>query len=320
MNMQSDAIGALSQNLAAPMTISATTRFWYSVRRELWEHRSLYLAPLVIAGLFLLAYTVGEIHGGVHNVGITVGAQPLPQAGVDVPPGPHRAHFVGPYTFASYVLMGIFMIVSIFYSLDALYSERRDRSVLFWKSLPVSDSITVLAKASIPLILLPLFTFVLTVVTQWLMLLIDSASTLAHGESVAALWGNVHLFQMAGMLFFHLLAVHGLEMAPLYCWLLLVSAWARRAPLLWAALTPLSIILAEKIAFNTHYFSSLLKFLVGSGMDTVPFTEGGDMNMAALHAADVGQFFLNPGLWCGLVVAALMLAATIRVRRSREPI
>jgi ABC-2 type transport system permease protein len=319
MNMQSDAIGTISQNVAAPTTISAATRFWFSVRRELWEHRSLYIAPLVIAVLFLLAYTVGEMHGGLHNVGITVGSGQA-QVGGGPMRGAHGAHFVGPYTFASYVLMGIFMILSIFYSLDTLYSERRDRSILFWKSLPVSDSITVLAKASIPLILLPLFIFVLTVVTQWVMLLIDSASTLAHGESIAALWSNVHLFQMAGMLFFHLLAVHGLEMAPLYCWLLLVSAWARRAPLLWAALTPLSIILAEKIAFNTHYFSSLLKFLVGSGMDTVPFTEGGDMNMATLHAADVGQFFLNPGLWCGLVVAALMLLATIRVRHSREPI
>jgi ABC-2 type transport system permease protein len=319
MNMQSDAIGSISQNVAAPTTISAATRFWFSVRRELWEHRSLYIAPLVIAGLFLLAYTVGEMHAGVHNFGITVGSSPMPQPGVNVQEA-HAAHVVGPYTFASYVLMGIFMILSIFYSLDTLYSERKDRSILFWKSLPVSDTITVLAKASIPLILLPLFIFALTVVTQWVMLLIDSASALAHGESVAALWSNVHLFQMAGMLFFHLLAVHGLEMAPLYCWLLLVSAWARRAPLLWAALTPLSIILAEKIAFNTHYFSSLLKFLVGSGMDTVPFTEGGDMNMAALHAADVGQFFLNPGLWCGLVVAALMLAATIRMRHSREPI
>src|ERR1700760_131044 len=106
MNMQSDAIGALSQNLAAPMTISATTRFWYSVRRELWEHRSLYLAPLVIAGLFLLAYTVGEMHGGIHNVSFATSDGPM-QPGPNPMGGVHRAHVVGPYTFASYVLMGI---------------------------------------------------------------------------------------------------------------------------------------------------------------------------------------------------------------------
>ena len=59
----------------------------------------------------------------------------------------------------------------MFYCLDALYGERRDRSILFWKSLPVSDLTTVLSKASIPIVVLPLLTFAVTVATQLIMLL-----------------------------------------------------------------------------------------------------------------------------------------------------
>ncbi len=128
-------------------------------------------------------------------------------------------------------------IVGIFYCLDALHGERRDRSILFWKSLPVSDLTTVLSKASIPLVVLPLLAFV-----DHRRHAVDHAaaeqpwSCWASGLSVATLWTHLPLFQMSLMLLYHLLAVHGLWYAPIYGWLLLVSGWARRAPFLWACL------------------------------------------------------------------------------------
>ena len=88
-------------------------------------------------------------------------------------------------------------VVGVFYCLDALHGERRDRSILFWKSLPVSDLTTVLSKASIPLVVLPLLTFAITVVTQWIMLLLSSAVLLGSGLSVATLWTQLSLFQMS---------------------------------------------------------------------------------------------------------------------------
>ena len=97
----------------------------------------------------------------------------------------------------------------MFYCLDALHGERRDRSILFWKSLPVSDLTTVLSKASIPLVILPLLTFAITVATQLIMLLLSSAVLLASGLSVATLWTQLSLFQMSLMLLYHLVTVHG---------------------------------------------------------------------------------------------------------------
>src|SRR5437667_12885543 len=126
---------------------------YWSVRRELWEHRSIYIAPLAGAAVFLLAFLTALTLSPAHR------HEPL-----DIP-----------YEFAAALIMGTGFIVGIFYSLDALYGERRDRSILFWKSLPVSDLTTVFSKFAIPLLISPLLSFAIAVVTQFVMLLLSSA-------------------------------------------------------------------------------------------------------------------------------------------------
>jgi ABC-2 type transport system permease protein len=305
MNTQSEAMASLEANVTVPVVIPASRRLYWSVRRELWENRAIYIAPLAVAALILVAFLIGAIHPPVKM-----------RDAMALDPMQHQDLVEQPYTFAAFLLMGTTLIVAMFYCLEALYSERRDRSILFWKSLPVSDLTTVLAKLSIPLVILPLATFAITIVTQWIMLLLSSALMLARGQSVAALWSHLPLFQMSLMLFFHVVAIHGLQFAPVYSWVLLVSSWARRAPLLWAVLPPLAIGVAEKIAFNTSHFAALLGYLLGGGPEIVT----GKMQMLPLTPLAVGEFFINPGLWIGLAVAAAFLAAAVRLRRYREPI
>ncbi len=309
MNTPSEALreSPLESHLVTPAVIPASRRFYWSVRREFWENRSLYLAPLGVGALFLLGFLIRMIHLPAQMRGAS-SLNPMQQ----------QELFEQPYTFAALLFMGVIFVVSVFYSLDALYGERRDRSILFWKSLPVSDLTTVLAKASIPLLLLPLLAVVLTVVTQLLMLLLSSVVLLASGLSVAMLWSHLPLVQMWLMVFFHMVGVHGLWLAPVYCWMLLVSGWARRAPLLWAVLPPLAIGMAEKIAFNTSHFAAMLGRRFGGGPEDVPFTAG-HMVMAPLTGPGLSKFLLSPGLWTGLVVAALFIAAAVRLRRYREP-
>jgi ABC-2 type transport system permease protein len=305
MNTQSDALSPLEANVTVPVMIPATRRLYWSVRRELWENRAIYLGPLAVAALFLLGFLISAIHPP---------AQMRDAMALD--PMRHQELIQQPYTFLAFFLMAISFIVSIFYCLDALHGERRDRSILFWKSLPVSDLITVLAKASVPVLIVPLVTFAVTLFTQWIMLLLSSAVVLARGQSVATLWSHLPLFQMSLMLLFHLVAVHGLQLAPIYAWMLLVSGWARRAPLLWAVLPPLAIGVAEKVAFNTHHFASLLGYLFGGA----PEIATGKMAMAPLTLSALGEFVTYPGLWIGLAIAAAFLAAAVRLRRYREPI
>ena len=199
---------------------------YWSVQRELWESRSIYIAPLAVAGLILFGFLISTFH--------------LPgkmRAALTLDPMQQHALLTQPYDFAALLIMATTFVVAVFYCLDALHGERRDRSILFWKSLPVSDLTTVLSKASIPLVVLPLLTFAITVVTQWIMLLMSSAVLLGSGLSVATLWTQLSLSQMWLVLLYHLVAVHALWYAPIFGWLLLVSAWARRAAILWAALT-----------------------------------------------------------------------------------
>jgi ABC-2 type transport system permease protein len=305
MNTQSEATMPLEANITVPVVIPASRRLYWSVRRELWENRSIYIAPLAVAAVFLVAFLIGAIHPPV-KMRDTMALDPVM----------HQDLVEQPYTFAAFLLMGTTIFVAMFYCLEALYSERRDRSILFWKSLPVSDFITVLAKLSVPLVILPFVTFAVTIVTQWIMLLLSSALMLARGQSLAPLWSHLPLFQMSLMMLFHIVAIHGLQFAPVYSWMLLVSSWARRAPLLWAVLPPLAIGVAEKIAFHTSYFAALLGYLLGGGPEVVT----GKMEMLPLTPGAVGQFLLNPGLWIGLAIAAAFLAAAVRLRRYREPI
>jgi ABC-2 type transport system permease protein len=264
--------------------------FW-QVRRELWENRSIYLAPLIVAAVIALA-SFGAVR---HNL----------------KPDNLASH----EELVGGILMGTTLLVAIFYCLDALYGERRDRSVLFWKSMPVSDWTAVLSKMAVPMVVLPVVTFVLAIVTQVIMLLAASAYLSMHGRSAAALWQLPWLQMTSGMLY-HLVTVHSLYYAPIFGWLLLVSAWAKRQPFLWAFLPLAAIGVIEKIVFNTTLFAMTLGSRISGGMDG-PDAKGGMMMLWPSHPF---EFVTMPGLWIGLVVAAICVAAAVRLRRHRDPI
>jgi ABC-2 type transport system permease protein len=298
MDSQSNAIpGTDIQSRAAAPAMPATMRcLYWSIKRELWENRSIYIAPLIVAGLVLLGHAIGMMHG--ISGGITTTS-------------PTRTVLLSHYDVAENLIMGTTLLVAVFYCLDALYGERRDRSILFWKSMPVSDHVTVLAKASIPLVVIPLVTFGLTVATQAIMFLLGTIfGSRVSGPSVHPPLLHDLLGNWLGLLY-HLVAIHSLWYAPFFGWLLLASAWARRAVFLWAVLPPLGIGILERLVFGTSYFGQMMKdrFLgpMGSNMHSMT------------HVTPV-EFLASPGLWIGLGVAAAFLASAIQVRRYRGPV
>jgi len=283
-----------------PTTVSATRPFYWSVRRELWENRSIYIVPLAVAAIMLLGFLIASIG---RAMSLTDPAQRV-------------AVLSEPNDFAALLIMGTTFVVSIFYCLDALHGERRDRSILFWKSLPISDLTTVLSKASIPLVVLPLLTFAIIVATQLIMLLLGSAVLRGSGLSVTT---HMSFFQMSGDLLYHLVTVHALWYAPIYCWLLLVSGWARRATFLWAGLPLFAIAIIERIVFGTSHFVALLGYRI-SGPEAYNVTVQSGDRMYSMATLGLGEFLITPGLWIGLALAAIFLAAAVRLRRYREPI
>ncbi len=305
MNTPSNAVPQfpLDPRAVTPTTMSETRPLYWSIRRELWENRSIYIAPLVVAGVVLLGFLIATIGRAVAT------ADPAQRAAV----------LVERNNFAAGVIMATAFIVGVFYCLDALHGERRDRSILFWKSLPVSDLTTVLSKASIPLVVLPLLTFAIIVVMQLVMLLLSTAVLLMSGLGVATLWTPLPLFQMSLVLLYHLVTVHVLWHAPIYAWLLLVSGWARRAVFLWAVLPVVAIQIVEKIAFNTSYIASILGHRL-AGPEGFHFTAPGSAPVHPLMTFDPAKFLSTPGLWIGLAFAAAFLAAAVRLRRYQGPI
>lgn len=307
MNTPSRTVQSQSRvEVTAAAGVSPMSRLYWTVRREVWENRSIYVAPLAASAVFLLGFFIGLIH--------------LPdrmRAALALAPMRQHEAIEQPYVFVAILLMAVYLVVAVIYCLDALYGERRDRSVLFWKSLPVSDLTTVLSKASIPILVLPLVTFAITVVMQLIMLLVSSAVLAGAGMSAAPLWAHVSFFKTTGINFYHLVLFHGFWYAPLYGWLLMVSAWAKRAPFLWAALPPAAIGALEKLAFNTSHFATMLQYRFLGGPSQAP--EGG-MTMEMMAPHHLAHYLTGPGLWAGLILAAAFLAAAVRLRRSCGPI
>ena len=308
MNTQSDAVpeSPMNSGVSAPGYNAALTRpFYWSLRRETWENRSIYIAPLIVAAVILS--------------GMLVSARHLPQLrrkALLLDPAHQRAAIELPYDIAATMIIITAFIVGVFYCLDALHGERRDRSILFWKSLPVSDFTTVLSKVMIPLMILPVIILVIIVATQFIMLLLSSAFLLPSGLA-GTTWANFNLLQQSFILLYGLVAI-ALWHAPIYGWALLISGLARRATFLWAVLPLLAIGFFEKITFNSSHFGSMLKDrLLGFAAEAFNFEPH---HGVAIDSLTPGRYLSSPGLWLGLVFAAICVAAAIRLRRYRGPL
>lgn len=308
--------------------------FYWSVRRELWENRSLYIAPLAITALVLFACSISALYrpGGVRSQasGLEVehrhsAAQGHTQVDSRRPIRPPAASEypygsgVSSFTVILAPIMLATFLVGLYYSLDALYGERRDRSFLFWKSLPVSDRTTVLSKAAIPLVVLPAIAYALCMATFVVIVFVNTVLLWGGGTNPWRFLAEVRPFKEP-VVVLYLLAVHSLWFARIYAWLLLISAWARRTPLLWAALPFVAIPLVERIAFQTSYFGDLLMYRVDGALMEAFGAPSQAPILFRLSKYSPMSFLTSSGLWLGLAVAAICLEAAARVRRDRPPI
>jgi ABC-2 type transport system permease protein len=316
-----------SETFAAPATAPRPVRpFYWSVMRELWENRSLFIAPLVVGGLALLILIYSAI---TASYDVEMLAQ--------VPAEVQGRISTAAYGIIAWSISAVMHLTVFFYLLDALQGERKDRSVLFWKSMPVSDTTTVLSKMFTALIVSGAIVVAVAIATQLAVLVVASMILLIGGANPLAIWGNAQLGQATVALIYWQLAV-ALWYAPVAAWLLLVSAWAKRVTILWAAFIPLGAAVFERAAIRTHYLEDVLKARLSDpvlarfaanlkGAEfTIKYDDGGRTLHAVpapgrvLDALDPVAFLSNPWLWVGLVVAAGFVAAAIWMRRYREPL
>ncbi len=278
--------------------------FYWSVRRELWEHRSLYLAPLIVAAVALVGVVISLVSGVVASLAKVVPLNPAQQTSL----------LSAPYSAMALLVMITSVIAGCFYCLDAMHGERRDRSILFWKSMPVSDATTVLAKLSIPMLVLPMMAFVIITLAQLAAVFVSTLVVLAHGVSVATLWSKLPFAEMPVGVFYFLIAT-ALWYAPVYAWLLFVSAWAKRGTFIWAVVPPLALCAIVATSSGSAAVKASIKSrLFGA------FEHGFTTNSSDETLPDPSKFVSTPELWIGLLIAAALVFATVRLRRLHEPL
>jgi ABC-2 type transport system permease protein len=296
------------------------------LRRELWEHRAIYVVPGVVALLMVLSSLTGQV--SINNIdhidaGI-IGIQNMPD---NTRAAALSALMVGlstPFLFAMWVL-------TIFYCLDSLYAERKDRSILFWRSIPVTDFETVLSKLLTAVLIVPLVTFVIVIATQLLVLVnVSIWVNIRGGSPWHTIWSTMPFADNWAAMLILLIALP-LWMSPFVGWFLFVSAFTKRSPLLVAALPIVLLPILEKLFFGTAvmadaFFVRSIKMPLFANIDNMEllFQEGDDIarlaetELSLVGMMDIGGFLASVELWLGLVVCGLFTAAAIYVRRYRD--
>jgi ABC-2 type transport system permease protein len=280
--------------------------FYWSVRRELWEHRSIWLTPLAIAAFLILAFAIAQT-GHVEKSGDLS----------RLPPAQVLQLVVMPLSIVSSAIIVMSFVVAAFFCLDALNGERRDRSILFWKSMPVSDTTAVMSKMFVPMVVTPVIAFAIALATQLILLIPAAAIFKALGADVGPVLQALPLGTMTVVMLYGLV-VHALWFAPLFALFLLASVAVRR-PLLWVLVPTVLVQVMERIAFGTQYAGAFIGYRFTGAMSEAFATNAGRGPMT-LSQLEPLKFLGTPGLWLGLIAAAVFLVLAIRLRRNREPL
>lgn len=208
----------------------------------------------------------------------------------------------------------IYVVSALFVLLGSLYDERKDRSVLFWKSLPVTDLETVLSKLVTALWVAPIVVVVCILLAQLFLLVVLSGFVWSHGLGDAwQLWWHSGLLSGALQLLLGFL-IQGLWVLPVAAYLLLVSVSVPKLTLLWAVLLPIIPAILELVVFKTRVLSiGISKHIEPAALPN--FTDDDDRIMPVVTTVgDQLALLINPDLWIGVLIGAALLYAAARVR------
>lgn len=330
----------------------ATHRFALLLRREYWEHRGGFLWAPVIAGAISLLLTavffvIAAI--GIRNARSDAAfhlddGRTMSINGLDLGALAEQLSAEDKAQLASGIDMTMLMasvwpyivmvFVMFFYCLGALYDERKDRSVLFWKSLPLSDGETVLSKVASATLVVPLLATLAAIATMFAFLLLLSVMVMAHGGNPWELiWSPGHPLQVSAYVL-AAIPVYAVWALPTVGWLMLCSAWARSVPFLWALLVPIlsgvfvsmfSVMRLFNLDAEWFWSHIVARLLLG----VVPMTRhdihriggldaGQDSMLALIEPAAVWSNLLQAETWIGAAVGIVLLLLATRLRRWRD--
>ncbi|UTA49045.1 hypothetical protein L1F30_05720 [Simiduia sp. 21SJ11W-1] len=215
---------------------------------------------------------------------------------------------------------GLMLLVSYYYLLSCLYTDRKDHSILFWKSMPVSEAQQVFTKLAVGLVALPTIATLCALAVGIVFVILTMLYVAGYSSSTTPweIFTGVNLISIAVSHWFTALGV-ALWSLPFFAWLMVCSAAAKRSPFLLALLPPVVLMLAEQIIFGS-------KLLVGAISARIPGVSiddngySGYVRFTDTGISPMGEFLASPSLWVGLIVAAGLIYATIWLRNHRYEI
>lgn len=296
------------------------------VRRELWEHRAIFVTPAVIGLILSIGVLVTQGMIAMHTAEVDLGIA----AASNVADESHRSAVVNGFLVVPGIIIFIGMSVTVtFYSLDSLYAERKDKSILFWRSLPVTDAETVLSKVVTAALVIPIVAFAVIVLTQLVSMILTSIWIMIEGgDAIHLIWAPANLISLWAATLAAILTL-SLWFAPFLGWFLFVSAFAKRMPLLLAALPIVLLPMLENWIFGTRLlFDAFVirtfepfRDAVAAAKEQIEISE--NLRISAFitdpwEAFDFGAILAKANLWAGLLVCAIFVTAAIYVRRYRD--
>jgi len=305
------------------------TTFLMLIRREIWEHKSLWIAPLIWVGLITIFFNWGMLHvpDDMHSSIHIDGQSEQLRESMNLPADRKESVFAVSF-LAIFGMISVFMtIVVFFYLIDCLYTERKDRSILFWKSLPVSDANVVLSKLAVAMVVVPIGVILLSAVTQLVNFL--TVSLILHGST----FGNIMPDWSFGAWLRSQAVALGMMLggvlwyAPIAGYLLLLSTWAKNKVFLWAILPPIAVPVLEKVFLGSDHVLDFLGqrfsgYIVLMKVDPNAFEAGNHDRLPAVNdvynAFHLSNMFMSTEMWIGVAAAAAMVFVTIRIRRYRD--
>lgn len=296
------------------------------IRREYWEHRSLLWAPLGVAALIVLGTLFGtHLQGGVQITMNGSQADYFGRLATDVA-AQHKIFAIWTAALILPILVAA-LFVCFGYLVDCLYAERKDRSILFWRSLPVSDRDTVLAKFFVAMVATPLLVWAVALVASLITFVLVSFKVAGTQLAPLGQWHGSTWLGVQWMLLQNIF-VAILWYAPIAAYLMLVSVYAKRSGWVSATLPPLLVVIAEELIFDTNYVYQFITYrltgffkAVNVGIGNVGHGASGEAIARSVDDAhqrlSAVAFLGEPNLWLGVAVAALLLVVVMRARRLR---
>jgi len=312
------------------MIRSTFDTLWTLMRRELWESPIAFKwTPLAVGALIVLFVIIMLIIGARIDAEMALTGDAL-RTLADQAPEQRRLMVSGVLFSISTIFFQLMLLVILFYLAGSLFDDRKDRSILYWKSLPVSDQMTVVSKVATACLLIPGLFLAAIILTQLVLLLIATGYALLAGVNpVTALWLPASLPKLWTIMALGLL-VQALWLLPIYAWLLFCSSWAPRLPILiaigvpaaisfiqhaWTLATSMSLpglnlglILLKRL--GTGVLPMNIQMEVGDNMSDIEFSEELFMSFSSL-----GSHLVRLEMWIGLGLALVLLAAAVWFRR-----